>query len=126
MDAEDVLGKTSGHNNQLRLLHYPAVGVEILKERLMERMPAHTDWSIITLLFQDAVGGLQVEKPGVPGEYIDVTPLSKAMGDVCELNVEDLMARWSGVRLKTQCTRLACQGAEAARNKMSCWKTNTV
>ena len=38
----------SGHNNQLRLLHYPEVSAELLKNRVVARMPTHTDWRFLT------------------------------------------------------------------------------
>jgi isopenicillin N synthase-like dioxygenase len=34
----------SGHNNQLRLLHYPPVPAEALEKQVVARMPAHSDW----------------------------------------------------------------------------------
>ena len=34
----------SGHNNQLRLLHYPPVPAEQIESGVMGRMPAHSDW----------------------------------------------------------------------------------
>lgn len=34
----------SGHNNQLRLLHYPSVPSELVDSAVVARMPAHTDW----------------------------------------------------------------------------------
>src|SRR5436305_10633812 len=34
----------SGHNNHLRLLHYPPVLAEALETQVVARMPAHSDW----------------------------------------------------------------------------------
>jgi isopenicillin N synthase-like dioxygenase len=34
----------TGVNNQLRLLHYPAVAAEELESGAAARMPAHSDW----------------------------------------------------------------------------------
>ena len=34
----------SGHNNQLRLLHYPPISTEKLRKHVVARMPAHRDW----------------------------------------------------------------------------------
>ncbi len=34
----------SGHNNQLRLLHYPPVPAAELEQKKKERIAAHTDW----------------------------------------------------------------------------------
>ena len=48
-----------GHNNQLRLLHYPPVPAANIEDRSATRMGAHSDWGSITMLFQDDCGGLQ-------------------------------------------------------------------
>ncbi|KAI1842288.1 hypothetical protein JX266_011573 [Neoarthrinium moseri] len=96
LDEEDYfLQFHSGEGNQLRLLHYPPVEAEKLTSNVVARMPAHTDWGSITLLFQDECGGLQVEDPRQPGRFVDATPLK----DVLVMNVGDLMMRWSNVRL---------------------------
>ena len=81
----------SGLNNQLRLLHYPAIAAAELESGRAARMPAHSDWSSITLLFQDECGGLEVEDPNQPGEFVAVAPIEGA----CVVNVGDLLMRWS-------------------------------
>lgn len=81
----------SGHNNQLWLLHYPQVAAGEVESGRVARMPAHSDWSSITLLFQDDCGGLEVEDPHAPGTFIPVTPVKNA----CVVNVGDLLMRWS-------------------------------
>ena len=80
-----------GHNNQLRLLHYPPVPASLIESQKAIRMDAHSDWPSITLLFQDDCGGLQIENPKVKGEFIDVPPLK----DAIVMNLGDLMMRWS-------------------------------
>lgn len=92
IDDEDRLLKLhSGHYNQLRLLHYPPMPARVFEEGQMARMPAHTDWSSMTMLFQDDCGGLQVEDPHVPGKFIPVQPVEGAL----VMNVGDLLMRWS-------------------------------
>jgi isopenicillin N synthase-like dioxygenase len=86
-----LAGCHSGVNNQLRLLHYPAVAAAELESGRVARMPAHSDWSSITLLFQDECGGLEVEDPQRPGEFVPVAPIEGA----CVVNVGDLLMRWS-------------------------------
>lgn len=82
-DPEYLIRFHSGHNNQLRLLHYPPVPAAELENNIMARKPAHSDWSSITLLFQDDCGGLEVEDPHTP------------MPGGCVMNVGDLLMRWS-------------------------------
>ena len=43
-DADYVCSLHSGHNNQLRMAHYPVVPVEEVNKELVSRLPAHTDW----------------------------------------------------------------------------------
>lgn len=37
----------SGHNNQLRLLHYPPISTKQLRKNVVARMPAHHDWRYV-------------------------------------------------------------------------------
>jgi isopenicillin N synthase-like dioxygenase len=91
LDEDHLLKLHSGHYNQLRLLHYPPIPARAIEEGKMARMPAHTDWSSMTMLFQDDCGGLQVEDPNVPGKFVGVEPLEGALA----MNVGDLLMRWS-------------------------------
>ena len=81
----------TGHNNQLRLLHYPAIPAELIENEKATRLDAHSDWPSITLLFQDDCGGLQIENPNKKGDFIDVPPLKNTI----VMNLGDLMMRWS-------------------------------
>lgn len=91
IDAGNFLAAHDGHHNQLRLLHYPPIPADKLKSGKYARMPTHSDWSTITMLFQDDCGGLQVEDPLRPGDFVDITPIP---GTVV-LNIGDLLMRWS-------------------------------
>ncbi|KAL9105012.1 MAG: hypothetical protein Q9163_000109 [Psora crenata] len=93
-DEEYFRPSHTGHNNQLRLLHYPPVPAAALEEQRVSRMDAHSDWGSITMLFQDDCGGLQIEDPHKPGNFVDVPPLK----DAIVMNVGDLMMRWSNGR----------------------------
>ena len=65
----------TGHNCQLRLLHYPPVAAADVESGRFARMPAHTDWSTLTMLFQDDCGGLEVEDPNTQGKFVPATPV---------------------------------------------------
>jgi isopenicillin N synthase-like dioxygenase len=95
---------------QLRLLHYPPLTATDLRDGRRGRIGAHSDFGTLTLLFQDSVGGLQVERPGETGVFVDVAPVE---GTVL-VNVGDLMARWSNGRWKSTVHRvgLPAGGAE--------------
>ncbi|KAI1390050.1 Clavaminate synthase-like protein [Hypoxylon trugodes] len=101
-DEDFFLRFHSGKNSQLRLLHYPPVEAEKLFSNTVARMPAHSDWGTITMLFQDDCGGLQVEHPNEPGSFVDATPMKNAM----VMNVGDLLMRWSNDFLKSTLHRV--------------------
>lgn len=107
-DPEFMLKFHSGHNNQLRLLHYPPIPAAQLESEQSARMPAHSDWGSITMLFQDDCGGLEVENQHVPGQFVKVTPLK----NVIVMNIGDLLMRWSNDYLKSTLHRVTLPPAE--------------
>ena len=90
-DTEAMLRIHTGHNNQLRLLHYPPVPAGLLESKVKARMPAHTDWCSFTLLFQDDCGGLELEDPRQKGRFLAATPVEGAL----VLNIGDMWQRVS-------------------------------
>jgi len=89
-------------DNQLRLLHYPSVPTESLKKEEVTRIDAHSDFCSMTLLLQDDVGGLEVENPKRPGEFLPVTPVK----DGLIVNAGDFMMRWSNDLIKSTIHRV--------------------
>lgn len=88
-------------DNTLRLLHYPAVKSEVFRVNPGQvRAGAHSDYGSITLLFQDAAGGLQVQSPS--GQFVDATPIE----NTCVVNAGDLLARWSNDTIKSTIHRV--------------------
>ncbi len=88
-------------DNTLRLLHYPPVAKKEFKAGRV-RAGAHTDYGSVTFLFQDGAGGLQVERPGGEGEFVDVKPVEGAI----VLNSGDLLARWSNDLIRSTLHRV--------------------
>ncbi|KAL4973144.1 hypothetical protein BDW66DRAFT_168835 [Aspergillus desertorum] len=83
-------------DNNLRLLHYPAVHKDVFKKNPGQvRAAEHSDYGSITLLFQDRRGGLQARSP--QGTWVDVTPFP----DTVVINAGDLLARWSNDTIKS-------------------------
>ncbi|KAK4501381.1 hypothetical protein PRZ48_007190 [Zasmidium cellare] len=101
-NPEHLIKFHSGHNNQLRLLHYPPVPAEDMEAGRVARISAHSDWGSITMLFQDDCGGLEVEDPAVKGRFVPATPVEGA----CVVNVGDLLMRWSNDTLKSTLHRV--------------------
>ncbi len=79
-----------GDNTALRYLHYPVITQELTEEQL--GCGAHTDFGTITLLFQDDVGGLQVQ--GRDGVWRDAVYIP----DTIVVNTADLVATWTNDR----------------------------
>lgn len=75
---------------QLRLLHYPPQGGHITARTL--GCGAHSDYGCLTILAQDAVGGLQLLNAA--GEWVDAPPLPGSF----VVNLGDQMARWTNGR----------------------------
>ncbi|WP_407900500.1 isopenicillin N synthase family dioxygenase [Scytonema sp. NUACC26] len=75
------------HNHTLRLLHYPPLSKPPLPGQV--RAGEHSDYGSITLLFQDEVGGLEVQT--ATGEWI----AAQTIPGTVIVNTGDLMARWT-------------------------------
>ena len=80
--------------SELRLLYYPSISLKTLDEGKKKRAWPHTDFGIITLLFQDSIGGLELEdrKAGKPRKFIPIVP-----GPPSEMivNTSDTLQRWT-------------------------------
>lgn len=97
----------------MSLLHYPALPTKHLLSGTQTRIPAHSDFGTLTLLFQDDVGGLEIAEPESAnietsagfekeGRFRKVEPKS---GTVV-VNVGYLLMRWSNGRWKNTVHRV--------------------
>ncbi|KAH8647772.1 hypothetical protein BX600DRAFT_503147 [Xylariales sp. PMI_506] len=92
LPAQTLLKFHADQSNELRLTHYPAVSRSDFAHST--RIATHTDFGTITILFQDSVGGLQVEAPLGSGEFVDI----ESGGPYeCILNVGDCLNKWTGL-----------------------------
>jgi isopenicillin N synthase-like dioxygenase len=93
----------------LRLLNYPAV--ERTPEADQFRASAHTDYGTITILWSEAIAGLQVRNRD--GEWVDVRSVLEAF----VVNIGDLMARWTNDCWISTLHRVVVPEDEARRTK---------
>lgn len=63
-------------------------------------MGAHTDYGIVTVLYAEPIGGLQIVGPS--GEWIDVMPAQDAL----VINLGDLTAQWTNDRWRSTVHRV--------------------
>ncbi|KAL3460866.1 hypothetical protein BJX64DRAFT_173855 [Aspergillus heterothallicus] len=102
------------NSSELRLNHYPPAKCADLADGSMMRISSHTDFGTVTLLFQDGVGGLEIEAQDEVGVYIPVLPTGAAVNEEGRegggsgkgqkeviVNVGDCLQRWTNDRLRS-------------------------
>lgn len=87
-DAHKFIGQ-KGNPTTLRSLYYPPIPQDSNIKPNQIRLGEHSDYGTITLLFQDDIGGLEVDIPGTG--FVPATPIP---GTVV-VNIGDLMQRWT-------------------------------
>jgi isopenicillin N synthase-like dioxygenase len=86
---------------QLRLIHYPEIERKVVEQEGHARIIPHTDYGLCTLLFQDSVGGLEVD-PFHTGDFKAAVPIP---GTVL-INIADLMQRLTNDRCRSTLHRV--------------------
>jgi isopenicillin N synthase-like dioxygenase len=71
----------------MRFLHYPRPADD--GRRLRVGSSTHTDYGVVTILYQDPAGGLELQKPD--GEWV----AAPFIPGTFVINIGDLMARWT-------------------------------
>lgn len=89
--------------NEFRLLHYPAIPASELADGTATRIAEHTDFGTITMLFQDSVGGLQVENQQSLGNFDGVECSDKTE---IILNIGDSLQRLTNDTFRAACHRV--------------------
>jgi len=92
--AEDFFLQTASRPlSRTSYVYYPAQPANAGEDQF--GVGPHTDFGVLTVLCQDAVGGLQVQD--VNGDWIEAPPIE----DTLVVNVADLLARWTGGAFKS-------------------------
>lgn len=95
------VGALEMNGTSLRTLFYPSIQPD--REKTTEedrRCREHTDYGTITLLFQDQVGGLEVQSPN--GEFVQAKPIPGTI----VINAGDLLHAWSNGKYRATLHRV--------------------
>ncbi|XDG08041.1 hypothetical protein ABKA04_007656 [Annulohypoxylon sp. FPYF3050] len=68
-----ILKVHTGHQNGLRLMHYPSAHESTIDRSSLTWCPTHTDFTTYTLLMQDENQGLEIEDRLNPGTFLQAT-----------------------------------------------------
>ncbi|KAF8736234.1 hypothetical protein AX14_000673 [Amanita brunnescens Koide BX004] len=100
--------------NQLRLAHYPSTAHESLLTNKHTRMSGHTDFDTLTFLFQDDIGGLEVEDPHEQGKFVAVPPVPNSV----VVNAGDFLRLWSNDTIRSTVHRVVAPPDVATKDGM--------
>ncbi|ODN05209.1 hypothetical protein Ocin01_01492 [Orchesella cincta] len=92
-----------------RALYYPSIPENVEIPTGQARVKTHSDHGFLTLLFQDDVGGLEVQ--GTSGNWIAAEPLPESV----IVNIGDLLEFWSGGFLRATKHRVLIPEREIQR-----------
>jgi isopenicillin N synthase-like dioxygenase len=110
LDEDYFDDKHTGLLQTIRFLHYPPL--EVTQEGQMG-VGEHTDSGTLTVLFQDAAGGLQVQS--LDGDWIDAFPKE---GTVV-INTGELLARWTNNVFRATPHRVVPRPSSATKGRQS-------
>ncbi|KAJ5918626.1 leucoanthocyanidin dioxygenase [Penicillium verhagenii] len=103
VDEQQMVTLHNKAENEFRILHYPEVSASELADGTATRIAEHTDFGSITMLFQDSVGGLQVEDQQNPGVFRGIESADKTE---IILNIGDSMQRLTNDTFRAACHRV--------------------
>ena len=89
--------------SELRLNHYPAINIKELRSGTVNRIWPHTDLGVITCLFQDNTGGLEMENRQEGGTFIPVMGGSESEMIV---SISETFTRWTNATVKAAVHRV--------------------
>ena len=90
-----LTSRCSRNHNELRVNHYPATTIEEIRDGRVRRNGAHTDYGVLTLLFQDRNGGLEIQDRSAPAPAVKFMPVTADDPYELVVNVADTLQRWT-------------------------------
>ena len=98
INDESITKRCMPSDTDFRLTHYPALPLDEMTSGRRIRIASHVDFGVISLLFQDGVGGLEVEDRAQPGAGSFI-PLPPSNNTEMIVNLGGTMQRWTNDRL---------------------------
>ncbi|KAG9764372.1 hypothetical protein KCU73_g997, partial [Aureobasidium melanogenum] len=95
---------------ELRLIHYPPTDPRVLEDATMTRALNHTDFGLLTLLWQDSMGGLEIEEQNNFEVFCPVIIENKEM----IVNIGDSLMRWTNGQLNADVYRIVLPQLKSA------------
>lgn len=92
VQSGSLTSKCKKHASEFRFVHYPSIDARILQDGMVSRVWPHYDIGVLSLLFQDDVGGLQMAAGDGSDDFVSVT--SDKPTDLI-VNVAETLERWS-------------------------------
>jgi len=102
--------KVDEQSHNLRLLNYPPVQRKLLEQDGQARAGAHSDYGTLTFVFQDMIGGLEVQNPHTK-YFHAATPIPGTI----VVNIGDLLSRWSNDVLRSTLHRVVAPPRSASQ-----------
>ena len=105
LEEEHFLRSNLAPLSRASFVYYPSQSENLGKKQF--GVGPHTDFGVLTVLYQDDVGGLQIED--IDGKWIEAPPIEGSL----VVNVGDLLARWTeGVYRSTKHRVINSSGRE--------------
>ncbi|RAK81169.1 isopenicillin N synthase family dioxygenase [Aspergillus fijiensis CBS 313.89] len=87
-----LVDKCRGSSSELRLNHYPTIDIEELARNKVSRIHPHADLGVITCLFQDGQGGLEMEDRTNPNSFL---PIVAGKRSEMVVNISETFQLWT-------------------------------
>jgi isopenicillin N synthase-like dioxygenase len=96
LPPQTLTSKVSHDASEVRINHYTDIDIADIRKGGVTRISPHTDLGVITCLFQDGSGGLEMEDREHKGEFI---PIPSDSPFEMIVNISETFQRWTNDKL---------------------------
>jgi isopenicillin N synthase-like dioxygenase len=97
LPAGSFTSKCTSNASEVRLNHYPPIDIQELRRGTVKRIWPHTDLGVITMLFQDNRGGLEMEDREHLGSFV---PIPSGSRSEMVVNISETFQRWTNNKVR--------------------------